>query len=245
MRLSAVYPRACGGTVAGLVDIGGAAGLSPRLRGNQLHESAVELFARGLSPRLRGNHPESNRIIRRRIGSIPAPAGEPWHPTAQPRNPGVYPRACGGTPLTPGYRQSNVDGLSPRLRGNPAYAGGTGHVRGSIPAPAGEPMMSATASWAKPVYPRACGGTSWYSRIICSSWGLSPRLRGNLLPCAAEPSWATAVYPRACGGTSGAVHPRPRTPSWVYPRACGGTLPDSVPPNVPAQGLSPRLRGNH
>ena len=50
----------------------------------------------------------------------------------------VYPRVCGGTqigiPLT-----LPKQGLSPRVRGNPAIMEGRWPVKGSIPACAGEP----------------------------------------------------------------------------------------------------------
>ena len=96
----------------------------------------------GLSPRLRGN-----------LGSSLGLRASDLR---------VYPRACGGTKdglvcQPPG----DVTGLSPRLRGNPLTEArdlATASER-SIPAPAGEPMMSHTRT------PPVCG--------------LSPRLRGN------------------------------------------------------------------
>ena len=56
--MAKVYPRACGGTAAMVIDDQSFSGLSPRVRGNRL---------------LVG-------IVRRLMGSIPARAGEPqWH----------------------------------------------------------------------------------------------------------------------------------------------------------------------
>ena len=71
-----VYPRACGGTV-----LGGRSGVR----------------SVGLSPRLRGNGMPGPQPVRR-MGSIPALAGErsTWPEVQSPT--GVYPRACGGTP---------------------------------------------------------------------------------------------------------------------------------------------------
>ena len=90
-----VYPRACGGTIAGHLGVLDESGLSPRVRGNHWAVPSATRFA----------------------GSIPARAGEPRAgapPT--PASP-VYPRACGGTPR---IRVGNglCEGLSPRVRGN-------------------------------------------------------------------------------------------------------------------------------
>ena len=71
------------------------------------------------------------------------------------------------------------EGLSPRLRGNPTYTFPNADVVGSIPAPAGEPLVWALATYAGWVYPRACGGTNSSSSAIECLSGLSPRLRGN------------------------------------------------------------------
>ena len=71
-------------------------------------------------------------------GSIPACAGEPAHWMRWARAAWVYPRVCGGTLVRAGaYDQ--VWGLSPRVRGNPQFAGGDHPITRSIPACAGEP----------------------------------------------------------------------------------------------------------
>ena len=111
-----VYPRACGGTVDGLVFTSHDVGLSPRMRGNH----------RRLSPRARWR------------GSIPAHAGEPHSRNFTTASARVYPRACGGT----GHCQpinDQMSGLSPRMRGNQHAAAGVRADAGSIPAHAGEP----------------------------------------------------------------------------------------------------------
>ena len=70
----------------------------------------------------------------------------------------LYPRACGGTALTP-ISVTHDNGLSPRLRGNRGQAKNlTGNQR-SIPAPAGEPQPNGPFQVIPEVYPRACGGT--------------------------------------------------------------------------------------
>ena len=95
-KLTWVYPRVCGGTASHLVASRTASGLSPRVRGNRVpireggsvhgvyprvcggtgHPDALGLEETGLSPRVRGNR-DIVGCIARRIGSIPACAGEP------------------------------------------------------------------------------------------------------------------------------------------------------------------------
>ncbi len=131
-----VYPRACGGT-------------------NKTHAS--ESVPLGLSPRMRGNR--SDRVERGgHDGSIPAHAGEPPVFSLVATAERVYPRACGGTFLSPHGDQS-VPGLSPRMRGNRSNIRFRRSLQGSIPAHAGEPRRATKKSSGERVYPRACGGT--------------------------------------------------------------------------------------
>ena len=115
-----VYPRVCGGTPCPVPLHLRLAGLSPRVRGNQVVIDSEPMH----------------------IGSIPACAGEP---RLQPSCLGerrVYPRVCGGTgPYTTRIKTS--DGLSPRVRGNPLPASTCALCVGSIPACAGEPLPCA------------------------------------------------------------------------------------------------------
>ena len=74
-RGSAVYPRACGGTVGLAAGVEGVHGLSPRLRGNPYRTAQA--------------------IVEQR--SIPALAGEPAAHRSGYDAATVYPRACGGT----------------------------------------------------------------------------------------------------------------------------------------------------
>ena len=218
----------------------------------------VPLVAMGLSPRVRGNLFQAPQF-RPSMGSIPACAGEPPIDNRTRDVPPVYPRVCGGTTLTDSLIPS-MCGLSPRVRGNPNTNDRTAGGYGSIPACAGEPIPSTPVPAINGVYPRVCGGT--YSKHPSSGhqWGLSPRVRGNLLDrrrfrasfrsipaCAGEPKYSLdptqphKVYPRVCGGTVRTA-PVPVV-GWVYPRVCGGTF---TVPNVwqHMDGLSPRVRGN-
>ena len=193
-----VYPRPCGGAHGPL---------------------AVPRHVRGLSPPVRGSLCQQRRRWSM-SRSIPARAGEPTPRRRSPDDHGVYPRPCGGAVLTRA-EPGNDHGLSPPVRGSrrrilPAVA-----CPGSIPARAGEPASPVVFLCDVKVYPRPCGGAvKWNSRRSVPA-GLSPPVRGSLIPScrerehlgsiparAGEPSrrrwWSsrTGVYPRPCGGAA-------------------------------------------
>ena len=193
-----VYPRACGGTRWAIARSTMAAGLSPRVRGNQPLSAESRWSER----------------------SIPARAGEPWDRGTIIGKWMVYPRACGGTARSCGSLGWTY-GLSPRVRGNRCRRNPGQPRAGSIPARAGEPWGRYAGFAQCRVYPRACGGTCSAARGGVALGGLSPRVRGNRrqvfgwtlrrgsIPArAGEPCYPPtrkamrAVYPRACGGTS-------------------------------------------
>ena len=218
-RLPAVvYPRACGGTS---------------------QETTPASPGVGLSPRMRGNHRGRARAVRR-LRSIPAHAGEPRRGRSRRRPVRVYPRACGGTSSLSMFAHS-IAGLSPRMRGNPLSCCSTTERWGSIPAHAGEPRVRVSVGSVLWVYPRACGGTTISASGSPVTGGLSPRMRGNQ-GNRADAHRRTGSIPAHAG------EPRNGNPhlsrSGVYPRACGGTV-DEAGHGAAAQGLSPRMRGNH
>ena len=133
-----------------------------------------------------------------------------------------------------------VEGLSPRVRGEPTSAG-----------------YSGTSS---AVYPRVCGGTAYQVTITKNRQGLSPRVRGNRVTSDSPGSPARSIpacagnrdspFPvsgfrrsiPACAGEPHA-HPHEQPQSQVYPRVCGGT--QLTRNNAGGgEGLSPRVRGN-
>ena len=192
----------------------------------------------GLSPRVRGNL-RVRLAGPREPGSIPACAGEPPRPPQRTDNRRVYPRVCGGTHMRLNAKMT-IEGLSPRVRGNPLPRLRLTDLVGSIPACAGEPPFDNVNDNHFRVYPRVCGGTHPIIGENGYKLGLSPRVRGNraeevgtkvergsIPACAGEPrsppsrSPRTRVYPRVCGGTA-----------W---RRCGSGS---------SGGLSPRVRGN-
>ena len=132
-------------------------------------------------------------------------------------------------------------GLSPRVRGNLQVPFVAISLDGSIPACAGEPLVTQAAPKVDKVYPRVCGGTGALPVVGGVVQGLSPRVRGNrrqaglaqvlsgsIPACAGEPARET--------GIKGA--------GWVYPRVCGGTRSGAAAACT-RRGLSPRVRGNH
>ena len=143
--MSKVYPRVCGGT-------------SP--------SGPLAQPQAGLSPRVRGN-PDAIALGATITGSIPACAGEPNRWAANPGGCEVYPRVCGGT-ISAAIAWRILYGLSPRVRGNPAYPDEEDDDWGSIPACAGEPSAVWIMKEQPVVYPRVCGGIRANSTIIDS-----------------------------------------------------------------------------
>ena len=134
-----VYPRVCGGTK---------------------YPDPRDFLPDGLSPRVRGNHPE-RPTLRVHDRSIPACAGEPAASRPHTKKEPVYPRVCGGTPISTG-RSPSIAGLSPRVRGNHQRFQFRHPPEGSIPACAGEPAQKLSNPFVCAVYPRVCGGTQEY-----------------------------------------------------------------------------------
>ena len=211
------YPRAGGGTLFTLGIMRSCRGLSPRRRGNRLHTGMNSA----------------------REGPIPAQAGEPVERT--PGNPSVraYPRAGGGTMMASASRQ-DVQGLSPRRRGNLSDATSVDQVQGPIPAQAGEPGLRRSTRPRGGAYPRAGGGTVQVSWRMVTLWGLSPRRRGNH-PGAFVGDRSQGPIPAQAG------EPLAHGPTGIgfraYPRAGGGTLLRALAYRL-GEGLSPRRRGN-
>ena len=118
---------------------GGANGVYPRVCGGTLDWSGRHCYNCGLSPRVRGNHWLASGVPMNR-GSIPACAGEPCRRRSSRYCATVYPRVCGGTRRAT-IRSASVNGLSPRVRGNPVRQGQDADAQRSIPACAGEPEV--------------------------------------------------------------------------------------------------------
>ena len=172
----------------------------------------------GLSPRVRGNH-WCERAHGEPPGSIPACTGEPRRTLSASGEVRVYPRVYGGTRHATRWH-SLAQGLSPRVRGNPALCPDIRTDSGSIPACTGEPLHPNLDLIGREVYPRVYGGTGEGLHEHLTGEGLSPRVRGNL--GRHPPRYYRVGSIPACTGEPGCQrdikHPRA-----VYPRVYGGT----------------------
>ena len=149
----------------------------PRVYGGTSCLSHWPVKDSGLSPRIRGNHVHEGPL-RRGDGSIPAYTGEP---SVEPQAHGgfrVYPRVYGGTVCFSRMSIPN-GGLSPRIRGNRDLRLRRRVGRRSIPAYTGEPHRDRGSGSDGGVYPRVYGGTPSLSGDHSAKNGLSPRIRGN------------------------------------------------------------------
>ena len=168
---------ACAGEPNAYTRIRDADGVYPRVCGGTPAVQQCPYCAEGLSPRVRGNlYQDTESAVNR--GSIPACAGEPAGRPRRAANDGVYPRVCGGTAECRLF-VSQMQGLSPRVRGNRGRHPTPDSRCRSIPACAGEPRRRPRSINPNAVYPRVCGGTADGTRMTTSGWGLSPRVRGN------------------------------------------------------------------
>ncbi len=200
--------------------------------------AAGQALIGGLSPRVRGNR-HAGRPQATRRGSIPACTGEPG--ASGPGGPpsGVYPRVYGGTAGERRWRAVG-QGLSPRVRGNPAQDGFGALARGSIPACTGEPGSRRLRKWKRKVYPRVYGGTAIGIAQRAELEGLSPRVRGNRWKKRRDGRKSGSIP--ACTGEPDTRRAPPGT-ARVYPRVYGGTT-CTLTARRQSLGLSPRVRGN-
>ncbi len=150
----------------------------------------------------------------------------------------AYPRVCGGISFSTPPSRIFI-GLSPRVRGNPVYLLSQLDAARPIPACEGEskrPTLRPPFSWA---YPRVCGGIRLPEGVTSYSYGLSPRVRGNL-PRGLFGCLKLRPIPACAGesfGTSASVFH-----TTAYPRVCGGIGGQSRHQGNDS-GLSPRVRG--
>ena len=132
----------------------------------------------GSSPRVRGTSTDCS-VDRTRTRFIPACAGNITNAGARAPQSPVHPRVCGehgGRPLS----HSPVRGSSPRVRGTCNGAEHGDDLRRFIPACAGNILIPSRLQAAIPVHPRVCGEHRLQVRVLSSSIGSSPRVRGTL-----------------------------------------------------------------
>ena len=190
----------------------------PRVGGETQSNGVCPWKLLGPSPRGRGNL-STAPTSRNARGSIPAWAGKP-RPAGQPRTESaVHPRV-GGETNSRSAAVCSCCGPSPRGRGNRDPGDDGTSVDGSIPAWAGKPASCFARCWTPRVHPRVGGETCTTSGRRTSSFGPSPRGRGNhatvalsLIELRSIPAWA--------GKPAGVVVVRPQVE--VHPRVGGET----------------------
>ena len=224
-------PRVRGKRPAPTRRIGCSAGSIPARAGETPASTATQ---EGPSPRVRGKRcrrPPHDVFE----GSIPARAGETYCRPCGAGCPPVHPRACGGN-RTMGGLPAGTWGPSPRVRGKPLHRRRPDDALRSIPARAGETVLTCIMDSRGPsprvrgkhavLSPRvrgkrldqnssqgACGGNA--------DQGPSPRVRGKPHARDRAPEGRGSIPARAGETTR-------RSPTWcasrVHPRACGGNI---------------------
>ena len=210
----------------------------PRERGGARSRTVATEEVQGPSPRARGSRAPAPRP-RRRVGSIPASAGEPDARRRERRYRWVHPRERGGAWNRP-HASLPSSGPSPRARGSRWGPWRAALARGSIPASAGEPARRLCAEDVMRVHPRERGGADARPPALLTVMGPSPRARGSRGRGVAR-GRAPGSIPASAGEPDGALAAAGWP--WVHPRERGGAR--STPLSLsPAAGPSPRARGS-
>ncbi len=211
--------------------------VDPRVCGGDDCSAGFAPEPMGRSPRVRGRRGARSDVLAL-AGSIPACAGETPRRSAVSAPLEVDPRVCGGDGLDHRVNQHPI-GRSPRVRGRPKPMSPEPISSRSIPACAGETILSGAYLGLQGVDPRVCGGDV-LAHLECEvRSGRSPRVRGRPLT---EPDItpATRSIP-ACAGETGSQR-RCTDIRRVDPRVCGGDRFDSGIGTC-GKGRSPRVRG--
>ena len=175
---------ACAGEPLSPACSGPYAGVHPRVCGGAFRIRLPRQFFQGPSPRVRGSlYPYRDDACTPR--SIPACAGEPGAGRSASRCARVHPRVCGGASVLGRLRMTSL-GPSPRVRGSRVSRCPRPPVRGSIPACAGEPVVSVPKTTWSRVHPRVCGGAAHLRLHLHPRRGPSPRVRGSRQ----DPRWS-------------------------------------------------------
>ena len=191
----------------------------------------------GSSPRMRGTR-GCIQIASRRLGIIPAHAGNTTMTTTQAAQHEDHPRACGehgGVCCMCNVRT----GSSPRMRGTQLAHLFSLVLVGIIPAHAGNTTSIGMTSHYTQDHPRACGEHAPIDCWPVFDGGSSPRMRGTLAPmCGARGS--PRIIPAHAGNTLACCALR----AWArdHPRACGEHFIIALHDRR-TQGSSPRMRG--
>ena len=115
----------------------------------------------------------------------------------------------------------------------------------SIPTCAGQPTPRHAPEALAQVYPHVCGATRMSPMNACTTFGLSPRVRGSLDCMRSQRLVYAEVYPHVCGAADViAIFDRQAPSLGVYPHVCGAAESEQPQPSGQMTGLSPRVRGS-
>ena len=212
----------------------------------------------GSSPRLRATLRRAVRKFRR-LGIIPAYAGntQPVRPCPQCNR--DHPRVCGEHSRR-GSAGLSFGGSSPRMRGTPFVVIAVTVWRGIIPAYAGNTLPVLPNPFSPRDHPRVCGEHGEIDVCMAGNMGSSPRMRGTrqerverrgrlgIIPAYAGNTGRDRIrlhpprdHPRVCGEHHGAVEPRNCHPG-SSPRMRGTLAPSR--PRCRRTGIIPAYAGN-
>ena len=149
----------------------------PRVCGEHEQCAPPVVVLVGSSPRMRGTLRRAFRKFRR-LGIIPAYAGNTRPSSSRPVPGRDHPRVCGEHHCKKRIDQGQT-GSSPRMRGTlQTWLGGL-VFRGIIPAYAGNTLCGYRGHGLAWDHPRVCG-EHWTLNLSVTSWpGSSPRMRGT------------------------------------------------------------------
>ena len=174
----------------------------------------------------------------RRVGIIPAHAGNTIHVPKSALCLGDHPRAC-GEHVTPWRDSEAILGSSPRMRGTLVIDWRARIAIGIIPAHAGNTSLSMRYRAMARDHPRACGEHYHLYITPCVEQGSSPRMRGTHFEISTIPRFLDSFclffiqfhfeYFFACRYLLALLHPRRRAPPKDTSFALDGRLTSSNP----------------
>ena len=192
-----------------------AATVHPRSRGAARRHSSTAEAASGPSPLTRGSL-WGDSMGARRVGSIPAHAGQPspWPPSSTLAR--VHPRSRGAASSRSSSRRCSF-GPSPLTRGSQRDEDRVVVAGRSIPAHAGQPTHRAAPTPSERVHPRSRGAATRARPIAPNTAGPSPLTRGSrgrrrqgILAAGSIPAHAGQPSSTSTSWCQKGVHPRSR-----------------------------------
>ncbi len=254
---SPVHPRVCGEHRVTDVEVGNAAGSSPRVRGTRADPACARVRSRfipacagntaaaceaswpgAVHPRVCGEHGQCIGKIRRVFGSSPRVRGTHSH-ERQRHLPARFIPACAGN-TGHGRARPGSSAVHPRVCGEHVTATtGTVTINRFIPACAGNTAECDECLLDGTVHPRVCGEHIDVQLPLQGKNGSSPRVRGTHdVDCH---QGEKARFIPACAGNT-CPQGRADVQRPVHPRVCGEHS-DGEEGNLSPRGSSPRVRG--